>query len=548
VEIGQLLPEPRTHPLKWAIPDAYEQLATPKLLKQLTRLHKRQRFASSEIIPALRQWLDDAVDREPDCLLAVECLAWAQAASRLSLLVSEQLWRELLDHLDLICEAAGGIPLDEQPVVHQLLNGELPLALAYLFPEIDRYARLRESAAAALSFGLVELTDGEGLVGAGHVREFRQLLACWTRCSIMASAAGWSCLSAEARTQFEWSVRQTLRLSRSDGSAIFTSGLSGDWCADLLHWSIEAGGDASDKKIASVMFPGARGKLSDRQLRKLPKPSVYSEWAELCVMRPRWSRKGPQFSCLFADRRIQTELSLGGRVIWSGDTDPTLRVGGRERAIVSEWAELCWFSDEDVDYLELEADFEGGWKVQRQLLLARRDDFLLMSDVVIGKEEAEINYQSSLPLASDVVYLPEEATREGYLKDSRPLCTVLPLALPEWRSEPSSGELVLEGQQLVQRVEATACRLYAPLFFDLASRRWVEKRTWRRLTVAERLEIQPREVAVGYRVQLGRKQWLIYRSLAPSGNRTVLGQNLSEEFVVGRFDTDGSLAELIEIE
>ena len=106
----------------------------------------------------------------------------------------------------------------------------------------------------------------------------------------------------------------------------------------------------------------------------------------------------------------------------------------------------------------------------------------------------------------------------------------------------------MDGEQLHLTLNASSRRLYAPLFVDLSARRWVEKRTWRQLTVAERLQIQPSEVAVGYRVQLGRKQWLIYRSLAESANRTLLGQNLSQEFVAARFDSDGFLKELIEIE
>jgi hypothetical protein len=38
--------------------------------------------------------------------------------------------------------------------------------------------------------------------------------------------------------------------------------------------------------------------------------------------------------------------------------------------------------------------------------------------------------------------------------------------------------------------------------------------TWRRITVAENLALVPREVAAAYRVQVGREQWLFYRSLA----------------------------------
>jgi hypothetical protein len=72
--------------------------------------------------------------------------------------------------------------------------------------------------------------------------------------------------------------------------------------------------------------------------------------------------------------------------------------------------------------------------------------------------------------------------------------------------------------------------------------------TWRRLTVAESLNVVPADMAVGYRIQVGKSQWLIYRSLSPSRNRTVLGQNFSSEFVVARFLPTGKAETLLEIE
>ena len=86
------------------------------------------------------------------------------------------------------------------------------------------------------------------------------------------------------------------------------------------------------------------------------------------------------------------------------------------------------------------------------------------------------------------------------------------------------------------------------MFIDLKTRRFDKELTWRNLTVGERLEIQPGDVAVGYRVQVGRRQWVIYRSLAPPANRTVLGQNLSTEFFIGRFLPNGETEELIQVQ
>ncbi len=98
------------------------------------------------------------------------------------------------------------------------------------------------------------------------------------------------------------------------------------------------------------------------------------------------------------------------------------------------------------------------------------------------------------------------------------------------------------------RQQGQGSRLYAPLFIDLDHRRFKSPVTWRQLTVAEQLQIQPPSAAVGYRVQVGREQWLFYRSLAAPANRTVLGQNLTAEFYAGCFDSDGEADELVGIE
>ena len=90
--------------------------------------------------------------------------------------------------------------------------------------------------------------------------------------------------------------------------------------------------------------------------------------------------------------------------------------------------------------------------------------------------------------------------------------------------------------------------LFAPLFFDMDPRRFARRMTWRQLTITESPEIQPADVAVGYRVQLGKEQWLIYRSLAQQANRTLLGHNLSTEMLVARFDPTGEVEALVEIE
>jgi hypothetical protein len=160
-----------------------------------------------------------------------------------------------------------------------------------------------------------------------------------------------------------------------------------------------------------------------------------------------------------------------------------------------------------------------------------------------------LRHAFSLPLGRRVAWLPETETRDGVLATQKQRTAVLPLGLFEWRSDPRGGALVSESGRLTLS-EATAGRsLYAGLILDLDPARSKKCRTWRQLTVSEMLQVVPRDVAVGFRAQSGDDQWLVYRSLGPAGNRSVLGQNISSEFYAGRFQVDdGLVAEWIEIE
>ena len=61
-----------------------------------------------------------------------------------------------------------------------------------------------------------------------------------------------------------------------------------------------------------------------------------------------------------------------------------LTVDGNQLTPQSDWESVCWVSDDDVDYLELEIELDHGWKLQRQFLLAREDLFLFVADAIVG--------------------------------------------------------------------------------------------------------------------------------------------------------------------
>jgi hypothetical protein len=357
------------------------------------------------------------------------------------------------------------------------------------------------------------------------------------------------CSSKTASNQYEWLVRQTLRLTRHDGTHVYSRSPARKLSAGLLRAALRLGGDQDDHDIAALVLAGAKTTVANRiSDAALPDPATHSEWAAVAILRPQWSRGGQRLTVLYPGRSVHTELSCGSELLWSGPWEFDVRVNGQSTEPTSDWESLCWCSDDDADFLELEIRLTGNTCLQRHMMLARRQGFLLMADAVLNDRPATIDYTGRLPLCRHVDFRPAEETREGMLVGKKRRATVLPLALPEWRADHRSGQLAHTAAGLQLCLSNRGPRLYAPLFFDLDRRRHKCPLTWRQLTVAQSLKAQPPEVAVGYRVGIGNQQWLIYRSLAEKANRTLLGHNLSTEMLVARFDKSGEVKPLVEIE
>ena len=122
------------------------------------------------------------------------------------------------------------------------------------------------------------------------------------------------------------------------------------------------------------------------------------------------------------------------------------------------------------------------------------------------------------------------------------------MQLPEWRTGRGRGGLVQTDCGLELRQHTVGQSLFAPLFFDLDPAPDAQALTWRRLTVAQERQVLSADTAVGYRVQIGDSQWLIYRSLSSPEVRSVLGVNLMHEFLVANFLPTGKIKRLLEIE
>ena len=541
-------------PLDWGL--SHEQLTarTRDLLALGKGLSGRAHINAEDVQETLARWLDDRKSLPQSLDFALECLAVAHALPRISKLVSQEYWWGLLEALWQITKSAAEWRSDaelppEQGVSQQLLAGELPLTLAYLLPELRPVYKLRNAAQEALSEGLVELLNGDGLMQGPYLAYLRPLLASWTRCRVIGATFKKGPWNRKAEAQFLQLATHALALSSPQGTPLLGQPHDQPWTADFLSNMLHIGKDAADISTARTLFKKKMtASLKGKQVSVVPELSESSDWAGVAYMRTEWERSAPAIAIDYSTPDLRFEAWAGTQRLIAGTWSWETTLDGKRLGPVGGWEETCWFSNEDVDYLELSIDLAGGARLDRQILLARKELFLLLSDNVIDTAGGKLSHRYRLPLDAAVRFQAEKETREGLLCGTKPIARALPLALPEWRSDPRVGQL-LESQgrlQLEQQCEGK--NLACPLLIDLKKSRSSKPCTWRQLTIAQALEIQSPDVAVGYRAQCGKQQWLIYRSLGETANRTLMGQNTSLECLVARFlASSGEIDELLEI-
>lgn len=546
--LDQVLPSRKAHPALWGWSGRAGASDDPLLPPPLLAWAGRSGASNGRIAHQLELWLEASERPEPDRPWALQSLLWAYGLVRLAQWLPAAAWWSLLEQLRKTAEDARAMDDSGRLLEQQWLAVELPLVLASQFPELDDCAVLMTWASQQLSDAIDQWLDGEGLLHASLWPYAAELFACWTRSMAMVNEVDRQAVPDVTRAQYQWLVRQMFRLRRTDGSLVFSEPSSPPLPDALVDLALSLASDGTSYVLSDQLRAGP-SRDAEKPRRRLPPLSLESEWAAAAVVRSDWSRRPIQLAVTYAHREIRCEFNHSGHTLWSGLWQPTVQVDGRLWEPASDWEQICWESDSDGDYLELEMTYREGGKVQRQMYLAREDQFLFVADAVLGTQPGHIEYASCLPLRRDVAFVPADETNEGDLMCGRlRMARVMPLALPEWRCETTSGQLEPLDDGLALRQQGRGQRLCAPWFFDLNRRRLRRQFTWRRLTVAERLEIQRPDVAVGYRVQAGSQQWLIYRSLAACGNRSLLGQNFSTEFVLARFTPEGETEKLIEIE
>ena len=368
-------------------------------------------------------WMKAVVQPVRDVTAAMEAIAWGQGLPFLEKILDAEDWLALGKLLSSLPAEVDPQTLKEQPLLHQLVAGELAWTLAGRMTAAPLTGRLKKSGRSAISLGLGQTLDRQGMPSAEHFRCLRSLLACWTRCRALAgglSAGGWGPRSEQ---RYQRLVRNALRCNRPDGRPLLTedemnSRKGAAWGRDLFEAVLKSGVDEIDRRLAAIALPNLSPGVVAKPPRKaagLPPPSIYFEDGAVAVLRRNWNRDDERIAVLFAKQACEIELISSARVVMSGAWQFEITQQGRQLEPVSNWESSCWHSDEDVDYLELEIELTGGVKLQRQFALAREDRFLFLADVLMSPQRGNLEYRSLLPLAAKIEFRGAAESREGFL-------------------------------------------------------------------------------------------------------------------------------------
>ncbi len=250
-------------------------------------------------------------------------------------------------------------------------------------------------------------------------------------------------------------------------------------------------------------------------------------------------------------RRYPTlEMAIGGTTLFAGDWEIEVRLDGRT-VEPAGWSCVCWQSDGDGDYFELQSRPDG-LRIERQIFLSRTDDFALLADIVVADPETvgrdtRLESTSRWTLVPDAALIAQTRTRESRLVFGGRTARAFPLGLNCSRVEGVSGHLIsVDGR--VELSQTGVGGLYAPLVIDWNPRRRRSPAAWRRLTVAYAGAAVPSGEAAGHLLEVGPLKWMYYRSLLPALEpRSVLGQHTIYESLIGRF-VRGDVEPLVQVE
>lgn len=544
----------RTSDLINLVKSASELPGKSKKVSGSSKRNKTPRLSWDEVSRLLFGWMDQVTLSEPmqayELLLLIELME--NVGHRLAPATQVCIWRSCLSAAVALCFKLEETDFSETPEDQvALVSGEVPWRASFLFEEVAGSKNLRQLGQQNLRDCFFDRTDNDGTPHADFLSRMDYWLATVTR----------SLFTGQVWNKRLWDKEAQERLQLTVQTLVATCDTTGKLALCPVH-------QIAHRELLTLVayFSGLSDKSAERlYLKSLSSgkkrarffiqsddcASNQSDWAAWAVLRNYWSDASNLLTVTWNGDLPAVSLTALGKQLLEGRWEFSLTVNEKEINGDGEWVAVCWNSDEDADYLELQMQLDDGYTLERQILLPRNQHFVFLADIVNGTEAARLEYRSCLPVTTGFAGFMDEESHELLLKKKGLAARVFPLGLSQERDffQPGSLNVNERGQIELQQEVAEATALYAPLVIDWEPELKRKPADWARLTVSEAGEISPRDIAVGHRLRIGKHQLLIYRSLKKGeGSRAVLGHNTRYESVIGRFDSDGDLMPLLFVE
>ncbi|QDT12076.1 hypothetical protein [Planctomycetes bacterium K23_9] len=545
---------------RWGI-EASSQTALQPMDLILSRLAcgkkvKKKEIATIDWSRELESIISQISTSDAAPIQCVRAVMWAAAMPSLIDHLDYRSWWDLLGELQRLRESAmqkGG----PASLTRLLLGGELGLTLAWRLVDLPSCRRLKKS---SIDTVLRWCEHEEDSIAASiqGVKHSRIGLASLLRCrSVMQSTMSRKFTKQQKNVLADLGTWVAALTTYRGGIAFGPTGLTMD--DDTAKGGLLDTACSCDPDALRPAMNAARGKsqTGGRLVWELSLPETvhHCDQSKLAVMMCEWDVSVGRVHIDYSGQTMQIEAFGKKRAVIAGPWESSIEINGNEQRPTGPWVSTCEYTDDDVHYLELEQSWSGGVILQRQFMTVRDDRTVLLSDSVLPRDPADkthdrtVRYSSRLPVAEDTKAKEEPETREVILAHKRNQTLVVPLSANEWRVGATAAALRMTDDQNFLLSASGKGRLYVPLWLDFQSSRFKRKRTWRQLTVADDLRIVGSDEAVGFRIQSGSEQWMLYRSLQGTRCRSVLGKHLVTGFFAGRFYlNDGSIEEIVSVD
>ena len=525
--------------------------------------------ADSAHAAKIGKWITQQLPKSSyDPYVALTSAGWLHALPLVGRDIKPALWLDVLQSILTQVDRAWESGSQDGLFPWVVWSCEVPLALAKQLSQLGGKDRIVSDTLNRIALLLEQSAENPQTLLRFGAQDLRAVVASLVR-------SRWSATGVGARKWYPpqrkaFSKLAMLMLYLTDGSGKSLLAESAETSHDAELWSSVAELCSASKKLTlacAASLPNDVGRslgYKPSKVRKdkaneasLPKPGTYWEANRIASMRRSWRELGCRIAVDFSSDVVWLDITgENGQRLFEGDWDIDLTRDGKKVDIDVAWEEVCWFTDDDVDYLELESDLEKTCKIQRQIMLMRDEGMVFMADTVLSSSEARWDLRSHWTLSPDVAFVPQAKTNEGFLvskgdgseSDSSPRALLLPIGMPEWRRGTRDTSLESDGSRLSLRTAARRKRIYSPMVVSLRNMGRNQPYTWRQLSIAQDLVHCPVDDAQGQRVQIGKDQWIFYRSLGPCKRRSMIGLHLNTEFYAARFlSDDGSYEALVEV-